>query len=115
MKQCICGIIALVALTACGRSAQQEEKRQRWALERRNLEERFDSLEDRLIADQARVRFWEEMRKRHENVSAIAVANLTQHAEGMALYQEKQQEKRDALARKNRVAVRFVQGVERVP
>jgi hypothetical protein len=111
----LCSLIALAALAACGRSAQVEEKQQRWALERRNLEERLDNLEDRLITDQARVRFWEEMRKRHQNVSAIAVANLTQHARGMALYQEQQQAKRDALARKRRVAVRFVQGAERVP
>lgn len=101
-------IAVVLALSACGRDAALETKRQRWAAEKRGLEERFDQLEERMLSDQARVRFWQEMRARHEGVTAVACANLDQHAEGMAVLHERQQEKRDALARKNRVAARFV-------
>jgi hypothetical protein len=52
--------------------------------ERKNLEATFDRLEDRLLANQARVRFWREMRDRHESVSAIACASLEEHAIEMA-------------------------------
>jgi hypothetical protein len=52
--------------------------------ERRSLEATFDHLEDRLLVNQARVRFWQEMRERHESVSAVACASLDQHADEMA-------------------------------
>jgi hypothetical protein len=54
------------------------------AAEKRNLEATFDRLEDRLLVNQARVRFWREMRDRHESVAAIACASLEEHAMEMA-------------------------------
>jgi hypothetical protein len=57
---------------------------ERLAAETRNLEATFDHLEDRLVVNQARVRFWQEMRSRHESVSAIACASLEEHAVEMA-------------------------------
>jgi hypothetical protein len=54
------------------------------AAERRNLEVTFDALEDRLLVNQARVRFWREMRERHESATAIACASLEEHAYAMA-------------------------------
>lgn len=57
---------------------------ERLAAETRNLEATFDHLEDRLVVNQARVRFWQEMRSRHENVTAIACASLEDHAVEMA-------------------------------
>lgn len=57
----------------------------RLAAERRALEATFDHLEDRLMANQARVRFWREMQARHESVSAIACASQEGHALEMAL------------------------------
>lgn len=41
------------------------------------------ALEDRLLASQARVRLWEEMRSRHQTVSQVACENLESHARGM--------------------------------
>ena len=58
-----------------------------------------------MLADQARVRFWQQMRERHESGG---LTHLGRHAEGIALFDEKQRQKRDALAKKNRVAARFV-------
>jgi hypothetical protein len=102
-------IIAVLVLAGCGGgSAALEAHRERWAAERRALEEGFDQLEERLLTDQARVHFWLEMRDRHESVSAVACTNLERHADGIALLQDRAREKRDALSRKNRVASRFV-------
>jgi hypothetical protein len=55
--------------------------------ERRNLETTFDSLEDRLLVNQARVRFWREMKDRHESVTAVACASLEEHAVEMARHE----------------------------
>jgi hypothetical protein len=99
---------AVVVLGGCGARRDLGAERPRWVVQRRGLEDQLDQLEERLLADQARVRFWQEMRERHETVSAVACANLGRHAEGIALFEEKQQQKRDALAKKNRVAARFV-------
>ncbi len=98
---------ALVALFACSNHSRLEAERQRWAVQRRGLEDELDHLEERLLADQARVRFWQQMRERHESVSAVACTNLGRHAEGIARFDESQRQKRDALAKKNRMATRF--------
>jgi hypothetical protein len=101
-------IVAVLVLAGCGGRGAVESRRQRWAVERRGLEESLDQVEERMLTDQARVHFWHEMRDRHESVAAVACTNLERHADGIALLDEKQREKRDALARKNRVAARFV-------
>lgn len=74
--------IAAAAIAACGRSAP-DLRRMRLEAERRQLAASLDRLEDRLIVDQARVRFWKEMRARHESVTAIACTSQERHAEEM--------------------------------
>jgi hypothetical protein len=96
-------VLGMAAGCAGGRG-ELEERRQRWAVERRALDDDLDRLEERLLATQARVRFWQEMRARHESVAAVACTNLAEHADGIAALDEKQREKRAALARKNRLA-----------
>lgn len=78
-------LLAIVPLfAACGPSKDVEMSRARLLSERRDLEATFDHLEDRLIVNQARVRFWREMRERHEGATAIACSSLGQHAEAIA-------------------------------
>lgn len=102
-------IAAALVLAACGRDAALELKRQRWAAERRGLDENLDRLEERMLSDQARVRFWQDMRARHESVTAVACENLERHADGIASLDGKQRQKIEALAsKKHRVAARFV-------
>jgi hypothetical protein len=108
LKRAATVILLLVALAGCGRRDADAARRQRLAADRRGLEESLEQLEDRMLSDQARVRFWRELRERHERVSAVACTNLDRHAEAMAMLQDQQRHKRDALARKNRVAARFV-------
>jgi hypothetical protein len=75
-------LVALVA-SACA-PKDREVRLARVAAEGRSLEVALDRLEDRLLANQARVRLWRELRERHEGVSAIACAVQEEHAEAMA-------------------------------
>jgi hypothetical protein len=53
----------------------------RWtAADAAALDARIAEIETRLLEHQARVSFWQELRARHENVSAIACQNLAEHA-----------------------------------
>jgi hypothetical protein len=78
--------VALIACAACGPHGPQDAgiRRQRLLAERRTLEATFDQLEDRLVEGQARVHFWQEMKARHESVSAISCASMEEHAMEMA-------------------------------
>jgi hypothetical protein len=76
-------VVALLAAPGCAPS-DLEVHRARLAAERRNLEQTLDVLEDRLLVNQARVRQWQDLKSRHESVSAVACASLDQHAEEMA-------------------------------
>ncbi len=75
--------VAFLALAGCA-SRDAQLRQHRLASERRQLEETLDRLEDRLIVNAGRVRFWQEMRERHESVSAIACATQERHADEMA-------------------------------
>jgi hypothetical protein len=77
-------LIAAAALAAGCAPRDAEVRLARGAAERRNLESTFDQLQSRLLVNQARVRFWREMRDRHESVAAIACASLEEHATEMA-------------------------------
>jgi hypothetical protein len=76
-------IAAALAAAGCG-PRDAEVRRQRLAAERRRLEGALDELQVRLLANQARVRLWQELRARHESVSAIACASMDEHAAEMA-------------------------------
>jgi hypothetical protein len=77
-------LVGAVVIACVPARSDREVRLERLAAERRSLEATFDVLEDRLLVNQARVRFWQEMRGRHEGVSAIACASLDQHADAMA-------------------------------
>lgn len=78
-------LVAATLAVASGCAPRDREVRlARVAGEKKNLEESLHRLEERLLADQARVRYWQEMRARHESVSAIACAVQDEHAADMA-------------------------------
>ena len=105
-------IAALMLLAGCRARCSGEpralvEARARWDAERQALDGQLDALEERLLADQARVRFWGEMKERHASVTAVACSNLAQHAERVAAYEEQQRAKMGQVGRRHRVAARF--------
>ncbi|MFT3913428.1 MAG: hypothetical protein QM704_04820 [Anaeromyxobacteraceae bacterium] len=79
-------LAALAALaTACGAS-DRTVRLARLDAERAALDRTFDALEERMLATQARVHFWQEMKERHAGVTALACQNQDAHARGMALH-----------------------------
>lgn len=76
--------IAVALLCAACGASDADARRARLGAERRALEATLDHLEDRLIVNQARVRFWKEMQSRHESVTAVACTSQEEHAIEMA-------------------------------
>jgi hypothetical protein len=77
--------VLTAAVLAIGCAPRDRDVRlARLAAERRTLDTKLDDLEARLATDQARVRFWQELRERHESVSAVACVSQEEHAEEMA-------------------------------
>ena len=76
-------LAATLALAACG-PRDRDARIARARAETRMLSATLDRLEDRLLADQQRVHLWQELRDRHESVTAIACASQEEHAEEMA-------------------------------
>jgi hypothetical protein len=72
-------------LAACVPTASDREVRLgRLAAEHKQLMDELDVVQARLLVADERVRFWEEMRARHQSVSAIACTSQEAHAVAMA-------------------------------
>lgn len=83
--------MVLTALLVCAACAAPPPKDREVRLERLEADHRalitqLDDLQARLLVDAERVRFWEDMRGRHESVSAIACTSQEAHAIAMAQY-----------------------------
>ncbi len=110
-------LLVLVSSACAGRGVEPQslaEYRALWAEERRALDERLDQLEERLLVDQSRVRFWIEMRDRHQSATAVACSTLGHHADAIAAFEAQQRQKTATLAKKHRVASNFVPSEETV-
>jgi hypothetical protein len=103
---------AMLAI-GCGAPKDREIRLDRLDAEKRSLEATFDRLEERLVVNQARVRFWKEMRERHESVSAIACVSQDEHAMEMALHSAPPP--RSSMHRSRVAAMGGPVAVERVP
>jgi len=83
----------MVACVACAvkPAGDREVRRQRLEADHRALVAKLDDLQARLMVDAERVRFWEEMRDRHQSVSAVACTSQEAHAMAMVEYREREQ------------------------
>jgi hypothetical protein len=87
---------ALVLGLTGGCEYPEEEAQARRALleaDEARLDEAFDTLEVRLMGNQARLHLWKEMEERHGQVSAIQCRVSDEHLKGMATLLQRQQEK----------------------
>ena len=57
------------------------------------LEQQLSQLEERLLGAQAAVHLWQEIGRRHGQVSAVACENASRHLEGIARHLEHQEVK----------------------
>ena len=83
----------MLACAACAVAPEsdREVRLQRLEADHRALVAQLDDLQARLLVDGERVRFWEELRGKHESVSAIACTSQDAHAIAMAEYLEHEQ------------------------
>jgi len=58
-----------------------------------DLDVAADTLEERFLGNQAKVQLWQELQRRHKNVSQIAIANHQSHLDEMMKLYAAQQEK----------------------
>ncbi len=98
-----------IVLAACAPRPTAQVTRRDTALdeELHRLDEALDRVEDRLLANQSSVSFWDELRDRHETVSEVTCSNLGAHAQAIERFLEVQREKGRANT-KNRLASRAV-------
>jgi hypothetical protein len=84
----------LVAASGCveapAESAQRLAEVKKSEIE---LEQQLSQLEERLLGAQAAVHMWQEIRRRHEQVSSVACENAERHLEGIFNHFEHQDEK----------------------
>jgi hypothetical protein len=95
-KFAIAAVAALFTMTGAGAwSAARRTSAEapvRWTdAESQALDEAIERLEERLLAHQARVSFWQEMQTRHADVSAVACTNLGTHAEAIRVAEQRNQ------------------------
>ena len=100
-----CGWLALAACSPRSTSRPPYDVALEEQLKR--LDAALDRVEERLLASQASVSLWDELRDRHEKVSALTCSNLSAHAQAMEKFMDVQRGKRLATA-KNRLASRPV-------
>ncbi|HSP81746.1 MAG TPA: hypothetical protein VLQ93_24720 [Myxococcaceae bacterium] len=72
--------------------------------EEERMDAALDEVESRLLWSQSRVHLWQELGRRHQEVSAIQCRVSEQHLEGIARHLEKQEERARKLRRRRRMA-----------
>src|SRR5690606_41779496 len=80
-------LVVLLAVAACGIDEELEAQRARLASEHAERMAELERLEVRLIQSVATTRMWEELGRRHEQVSEIACENAAQHVQEMVALQ----------------------------
>jgi hypothetical protein len=85
---------ACFALLGTGCFDAPDEARERLARVKAQGEEMdraLEGVEERLLGNQAMVHLWQEMGRRHEQVSALACENVSGHVQQMAKHLDEQQ------------------------
>jgi hypothetical protein len=90
------GLAAVALWLASGCAAPPEEAETRLAelrAEEERMDEALDTVETRLLGNQAMMHLWEELGRRHQEVSAIQCRVTDEHLQGIVRNLEKQEEK----------------------
>ena len=99
----VAAVVAVGPLAAgcdVGPSREEEARRlEEIARDGDALTQAADDLEDRMLADQSNLLLWQELARRHKQVSAIATVNHSEHFSSMVELLEHQAEKARKLKR----------------
>ncbi len=74
------------------------------------LDAATETLEERLLGNQANLHLWQELARRHRNVSEIATINNSEHLAAMVKMIDKQHEKARKLKRKRSRDQKYLSG-----
>jgi hypothetical protein len=99
------GVVALALASGCARPPPDAEARlAALEAEGEKMGAALDTVEERLLGNQARVHLWQELAERHKAVSAIHCQHADANLAAMLEHQEKQEEKARKLKRRRHVA-----------
>jgi hypothetical protein len=99
------GVMALALSAGCAQPPPDAEARlAALEVEAKKMDEALDTVEERLLGNQARVRLWRELGERHKAVSAVHCKHAHGNVEAIILHEEKQTEKARKLRRRRHVA-----------
>jgi hypothetical protein len=102
-------VLTFVALAALGgyallglggADAEAEARLAALEAEAEQLDVALDSVEERLLGNQAQLQLWAELGRRHKQVSAVHTQRSGAHFEAMVAYMERTQEKARTLKRR---------------
>ncbi len=101
------GLAAMVLCLSSGCGAPPDEAEARLAelqAEEARMDAALDEVETRLLGNQATMHLWQELGRRHQEVSAIQCRVADEHLLGIAKHLEKQEEKARRMHRRRRMA-----------
>ena len=96
-------VVAAVSLaTGCATPPEDDGAQRLAALEAegRQMDEALDTVETRLLGNQAQLMTWQELGRRHQQVSALHCQNSETHMEAILKHYQRQEEKARGLKRR---------------
>lgn len=105
--QLAAAVLGLGLTSGCGEPLEDVEAEARLArleADDARLRAAFDAVETRLLGDQGRVHLWEELGRRHAEVSALQCRVTDAHLAAVARHLEHQEDKARQLALQHQVA-----------
>ncbi len=99
------GVVALALASGCAEPPPDAEARlAALEAEGKQMDEALDTVEERLLGNQARMHLWQELGERHKTVSAVHCKHADANLAAMLEHQEKQEQKARKLKRRRHVA-----------
>src|SRR5687767_7222315 len=99
------GVVALALSAGCAEPPPDAEARlAALEAEGEKMDAALDTVEERLLGNQARVHLWQELGERHKYVSAVHCKHADANMAAMLEHQEKQEQKARKLKRRRHVA-----------
>ncbi|HYO71072.1 MAG TPA: hypothetical protein VEU33_33830 [Archangium sp.] len=101
------GLAAMALWLASGCAEPPEDAEARLAqleAEDKRMDAALDAVETRLLGNQSKMHLWQELERRHEQVSAVQCRVADAHLMAMAEHYEKQEAKARQLSKRRRMA-----------
>ena len=96
----VAGLCGFALLGFGGSDAQAEQRLAVLETEAAQLDAALDTVEERLLGNQAQLQLWAELGRRHKQVSAVHTQQSGAHFEAMVAYMDRVQEKARGLKRR---------------